>query len=277
MPFGARSRWPQRNMGTDTFLRNAILSLNSARLVNALFSILTCLEVMSVTLLAYDFLLTFIDEVRLIWPAKWNMGKVMFFLTRYPVFLEVISILIRIMYPNFRPTLCKPIYQAGAWAMLMGVIVAETIMMMRVYAIWGAKKNVLVFLVILNLRYLQSLIFLIKIFLAVVSSANLLVVILATVELSGLLLRFQRALHAVLTARMLMHIRDAVEPVTYSDISNMSFGADLKKRSDSKTVSNIEFGEPEATNFSNLVGSEVQIQPEQSILQELHQVVKGPS
>lgn len=23
------------------------------------------------------------------WPAKWNAGKVMFFLTRYPVFLDV--------------------------------------------------------------------------------------------------------------------------------------------------------------------------------------------
>ena len=58
---------------------------------------------------AYDYIITFGDEVnikttpsirrwktevspttqvRLVWPAPWNIGKIMFFLTRYPIFAD---------------------------------------------------------------------------------------------------------------------------------------------------------------------------------------------
>ncbi|EJD03637.1 uncharacterized protein FOMMEDRAFT_166989 [Fomitiporia mediterranea MF3/22] len=314
------------NMDTDSLLNEAILSLNHAQVVNYM-------NVMCLALVAYDFLLTFADEVRLIWPAKWNMGKFMFFLTRYPVFLEIALTLVDYMQPNLKLNLCKPIYQTGAWMSLAGITVAEIIMMMRVYAIWGAKKEVLAFLVILNVgiivstivilqKSLQSLVFIPSPFptlapciltsadttvyidfvlvmvaefvvivmtvwkcfadwkenrsllmkalfedglqyficLFVVSLANLLVLKTAPVDFSGLLFVFQRVLHAILTARMLMHIRDAVEPITYSNLSAMSFAVRLKNMSSSKTLAKMEFGEPEVTNISGNGSSEIQIQ-----------------
>lgn len=41
----------------------------------------------------YDFLLSFPDEVNLIWPSRWNLIKVLFFLTRYLPFLDISLVL----------------------------------------------------------------------------------------------------------------------------------------------------------------------------------------
>lgn len=37
----------------------------------------------------YDYLLTIIDECHLVWAAPWSFGKVIFFLTRYPAFVDI--------------------------------------------------------------------------------------------------------------------------------------------------------------------------------------------
>jgi hypothetical protein len=43
----------------------------------------------------YDYMLTFKDEVRLVWPSRWSIGKVLFFLTRYPPFIDMTLVLVR--------------------------------------------------------------------------------------------------------------------------------------------------------------------------------------
>jgi hypothetical protein len=43
----------------------------------------------------FDYLLTFRDEVELVWKSRWSTGKLLFFLTRYPVFIDTALVLVR--------------------------------------------------------------------------------------------------------------------------------------------------------------------------------------
>jgi hypothetical protein len=45
---------------------------------------------LSTTVQLYDFILTFPQEVSLIWPAPWSLMKVLFLLTRYLPFADVV-------------------------------------------------------------------------------------------------------------------------------------------------------------------------------------------
>lgn len=42
-----------------------------------------------------DYFLTLDDEINYYWPARWTLGKVLFFLTRYPPFVSTALILYR--------------------------------------------------------------------------------------------------------------------------------------------------------------------------------------
>jgi hypothetical protein len=40
----------------------------------------------------YDYLITFDDEITYVWSSKWNVGKILFLLVRYPVFLDIVVV-----------------------------------------------------------------------------------------------------------------------------------------------------------------------------------------
>ncbi|KAG9125541.1 hypothetical protein FRC07_007193 [Ceratobasidium sp. 392] len=68
-------------------------------------------------LLLYDYFLTLPEEVRLIWPTSWSLVKVLFLINRYsvPIFLTI-----------------------NSWVLLL----------LRVHALYGRSRRVLVFLII---------------------------------------------------------------------------------------------------------------------------------
>ncbi|KAL5519273.1 hypothetical protein ACEPAH_956 [Sanghuangporus vaninii] len=314
---------------SSSLIDQAIASLGRAQTVNYA-------NVICAALIAYDYLLTLPDEIRLIWPAKWNAGKIMFFLTRYPVFVDTSLTIVNLIQPNVKLSLCKPIYQAAAWMSFAGITIAEIIMMMRVYAIWGAKKQVLIFLVIFNLgiiipdivlleRSLRSLVYefmpspfptlapcvlidadlsvyidfiliMVSEFVVIVmtvwkcfsewrarrsslmkalledgvqyfvcmfaiSFANLLVVKTAVVDFSGLLFLIQRVLHAILSARILMHIREVVRPEADVEVSDMSF-ADAPNAKNQQSIANslsqMDFGEQQSSGTFGGTNSQIQ-------------------
>lgn len=43
----------------------------------------------------YDHLITLDDEVSLVWPVKWSLGKVLFMLARYPPYIDTVLSLMR--------------------------------------------------------------------------------------------------------------------------------------------------------------------------------------
>ncbi|KAF6758757.1 hypothetical protein DFP72DRAFT_1064856 [Ephemerocybe angulata] len=98
------------------------------------------LFVACLTLVTSDALHCFPKEVSLIWASKWNLGKVLFLLSRYLVFVDVgVSI-----YYNLSPVLtipqCQKSFAAGSSLTVIGVTIAEAILFLRVYALGGRNR-----------------------------------------------------------------------------------------------------------------------------------------
>ncbi|KAK7687653.1 hypothetical protein QCA50_008868 [Cerrena zonata] len=79
----------------------------------------TYLDLVAAAVLAYDYCLTFPREVKYVWNSHISLGKVLFFLTRYPVFEETALVLYHqfaVMSPEKCDVIFKTIgYQLGTW------------------------------------------------------------------------------------------------------------------------------------------------------------------
>ncbi|OCB88276.1 hypothetical protein A7U60_g4577 [Sanghuangporus baumii] len=105
-------------------------------------------EVASLALLTYDYVLTLRTEVELVWRSRWSFGSVLFLLTRYTTFAGSI---LKIIYSQrsdlFEKHLCGTLYRSSIYVMIGSVIMIEVIIVMRVYALWGRSRRMLVCLV----------------------------------------------------------------------------------------------------------------------------------
>ncbi|KAI5118635.1 hypothetical protein M0805_000011 [Coniferiporia weirii] len=95
------------------------------------------------TLLLYDFVTTYDREVNLMWGAKFNIGKVIYFTIRYFTFFSVFFILIAdkktgISWIRFN-------WMSGV---IIGIL-AELTLQLRVYAMYNRSKKMLLFLIVL--------------------------------------------------------------------------------------------------------------------------------
>ncbi|KAF9012120.1 hypothetical protein BDZ89DRAFT_484468 [Hymenopellis radicata] len=105
-------------------------------------------QVASCAVIAYDYVLTFQDEVRLIWAAPWNLGKILFFLTRYPIFAGQFLALYSAHSGEVSDGECTALYMAYAWLLFLGVTVGEVILAVRVFAIWKNTRAVAALVVV---------------------------------------------------------------------------------------------------------------------------------
>ncbi|KAG8731039.1 hypothetical protein FRC12_019931 [Ceratobasidium sp. 428] len=101
-----------------------------------------CLAIAGVCILIYDHILTFPDEVRLIWKQKWSIVSTIFVLNRYitPLILAI-DIYDKGGLADFIPkSFCISwYYTEGAWNIVcFGLI--HALVALRVHAIWGRPK-----------------------------------------------------------------------------------------------------------------------------------------
>ncbi|KAK7682860.1 hypothetical protein QCA50_014246 [Cerrena zonata] len=243
----------------------------------------TYTDVAAAALLVYDYLLTFNVEKSLIWPSRWNIMKVLFLLTRYLPFVDVTLVLFYQLKTNISVETCRATYFPAGWFIVLGIMVAEIILTIRTWAIWGRSKRIGIILGVSALVaiiptlyiekvFLDSLVFspypspatpgclltagnpiiaasfvivilfetlvltltLIKgvqhyriasgrgfvsvlyrdgvvfyIYLFGISVVNLIVIVAAPRDLANLLAIFQRVMHSLLSARVLMNLREA--------------------------------------------------------------------
>ncbi|KDQ30111.1 hypothetical protein PLEOSDRAFT_165755 [Pleurotus ostreatus PC15] len=129
----------------------------------------------------YDYLVTFGDEVTFIWTKPKSLGTILYFLARYPVFVDLVlslygeylailvlfidalNVLVRIT-PRLPVDQCIALDHAMGWMFLIGIAVAESqsmslspgelIMIMRVWSLWGRTQFMTVFLSILTIATL---------------------------------------------------------------------------------------------------------------------------
>ncbi|KAI5119989.1 hypothetical protein M0805_004432 [Coniferiporia weirii] len=111
---------------------------------------LPILAVATLTCLVYDYILTFNDEKRYVWPSHWSIIKVAFFLNRYMSIVAVVGVLyvLLLVEPSRYLGACKPLFVAFGSLNAAEYCIAEFILYMRAYAVWGCGRRVLVILVI---------------------------------------------------------------------------------------------------------------------------------
>ncbi|KAJ6568805.1 hypothetical protein B0H19DRAFT_1373275 [Mycena capillaripes] len=97
----------------------------------------------SVAILFFDYLLTLNLEVTLVWPSRWSISKVLFVLSRYLPFLEIPFILYYIFARNPSLTHCRIINSTVIIARLIGIALAEAILVVRTYALSGKERRIL--------------------------------------------------------------------------------------------------------------------------------------
>ncbi|KAF9487815.1 hypothetical protein BDN71DRAFT_1478357 [Pleurotus eryngii] len=114
------------------------------------FQIVTYLHLSCNGLLVYDYLLTFADEVRYVYGAPWTLGRILFYLTRYPVFVDTALTLHHQVGYSLSVQECITLFKITGWMIIIGIVIAEVIMTLRVWALWGRTRNFGIFLSILS-------------------------------------------------------------------------------------------------------------------------------
>ncbi|KAF8873954.1 hypothetical protein BD779DRAFT_280047 [Infundibulicybe gibba] len=82
-------------------------------------------SVTSVSVLIYDWFLTIDSELAFIWNPKWNLGTLLYFLTRYPTFIDTAVFLYSAVGYSIPPPVCNLVIGVSYWMFLFGILVAE--------------------------------------------------------------------------------------------------------------------------------------------------------
>ncbi|KAF8892302.1 hypothetical protein BD779DRAFT_106400 [Infundibulicybe gibba] len=271
-------------------------------------------QVASIVVLIHDWFLTIDSELTFIWNVRWNLGTLLYFFTRYPAFVDTGVYLYSAIGYSISPPVCDLVMAVSCWMFLFGIGVSEVIMMICVWAMWGRRRKMAIFLTILalaaavagvlgfrqhhdsatfispedmppdvpgcqnittgsgvhnslvsdfiSLTLLESILlflmlskaiqhsrsrsstFVLECFrhgllyyavLSVLSIANLIIILRAGHEFGNLLTSIQRTFHAILSARMLLHLRRSVHQTRGGNtINDGSLGGEIMFRAGSK-------------------------------------------
>ncbi|KAH8823069.1 hypothetical protein DL96DRAFT_1743392 [Flagelloscypha sp. PMI_526] len=103
-------------------------------------------------ILVWDWEITLNMEIQYVWKSKWNLGKVLYFLTRYVVMADVFLGLfwLRLRKIPDKQSECPVPFMAQAAFTCVGIEIAEFILVLRTWALWGRNKWVLAILLILQ-------------------------------------------------------------------------------------------------------------------------------
>uniref|UniRef100_A0A0W0G7E6 DUF6533 domain-containing protein n=1 Tax=Moniliophthora roreri TaxID=221103 RepID=A0A0W0G7E6_MONRR len=101
------------------------------------------IECASLALLVYDYLLTSGQEIGLVWrDSPWNLGRVLFFLTRYLGFVGAFLSLYVDTARSLTLPGCAKLTQVTVFVIMGEMFVAEVILTLRVWALWRRKRIV---------------------------------------------------------------------------------------------------------------------------------------
>jgi len=107
----------------------------------------TYLDIVAAAVLGYDYLLTFSDEVRYFWFSPMSLGKILFFLTRYPVFGETALVLYH-QFAVMDPHKCDIVFKTIGYQLGTGTLISESILAMRTWVIWHRNPYIAATLII---------------------------------------------------------------------------------------------------------------------------------
>ncbi|KLO08528.1 hypothetical protein SCHPADRAFT_908556 [Schizopora paradoxa] len=102
-------------------------------------------------MLYYDTLVYFGDEVEYIWKARWSVGKILYIATRYMAFVDLTVLIVYATYSKLTPADCMHVFRISSWFMVVGVLIAEALLIIRTYALYERSKIILAYLVCLKI------------------------------------------------------------------------------------------------------------------------------
>jgi len=103
--------------------------------------LLTNLNVACISILVFDYLLTFSDEIEYVWSSKWNAGKILYFLIRYPVLLDIFVVKVANLTP-LSPRQCQMLVYTVDWLFTVGIGVVAVMLALRTWIIWHRNKRI---------------------------------------------------------------------------------------------------------------------------------------
>ncbi|EKM82140.1 hypothetical protein AGABI1DRAFT_90409 [Agaricus bisporus var. burnettii JB137-S8] len=98
-------------------------------------------DLASLTILVFDWMLTFPSEVELVWGSKWSAMTILYFLTRYIPFVYLPANTRYIFNEGFTLSECKMLYSTVSSLFWIGILFAQLILTIRTWVIWGKSKK----------------------------------------------------------------------------------------------------------------------------------------
>jgi len=101
----------------------------------------------STAIVIFDHLITLDQEVHLIWKKRLSFITVLFFLNRYYTLATAILATYAFFASNLTDSFCLRFFQWQGWTGLIGCMLAEAILQVRIYALYSMSKSVLLLMV----------------------------------------------------------------------------------------------------------------------------------
>lgn len=122
------------------------MSTNGEALIRAVTArfVKFCVQYSTITLLYFDYAITFPREVRLVWRSRFRFSTLLYICCRYALVANVLYLLI--IVNTLEPTQCHVVAKLISSLSVLGrtsVIVTFTA---RTWAVWGSSKLILLFL-----------------------------------------------------------------------------------------------------------------------------------
>jgi len=95
------------------------------------------------TILAYDYVLMLRHEIQFVWrSADWRLGKCLYLATRYLGFVSNILAITGNFHHGLSVHACAVIETSADWTLLAEIGIAQVILYIRTYAIWGQSRSI---------------------------------------------------------------------------------------------------------------------------------------
>ncbi|EJD44324.1 hypothetical protein AURDEDRAFT_185090 [Auricularia subglabra TFB-10046 SS5] len=91
------------------------------------------------TLIIYDFLLTFGDEVALVWPSGLGFTELLFYVARYSIIPEMVLELL-FLFGDLDQKTCRIVGGYLSFSLAFGMLAGQAIVVVRTWALWDGSR-----------------------------------------------------------------------------------------------------------------------------------------
>ncbi|KAF9789556.1 hypothetical protein BJ322DRAFT_542728 [Thelephora terrestris] len=104
--------------------------------------IVTYTHLSFLTIMVHDWLILLDQEIEYVWRRKWDIGKVLFIISRYGTFYDLpIRLVTHITpYGAVNHSTCSILYKIANWTSILCISVSEFILLLRTHALYSGSK-----------------------------------------------------------------------------------------------------------------------------------------